>query len=245
MRLSMFVVAWALVLLAGAGIILYVLYRVIEAIRQIKADVRMIVERELPDLFHQIQALGPLHAMLDLPQGLPPLRKWAGSPDFLLVLARHVKRTTPRVIVECGSGASTLVLARMLQRNGSGHLYSLEHSAAYADATRTKLREYGLEQWATITHAPLVDKWYALPSALPEKIDMLVIDGPPTETGPLARHPAGPRLLTRLSPGGSAFLDDALRDDEREVARRWRDEFPGLRVVEHPCEKGCAEFTAP
>ena len=58
----------------------------------------------------------------------PPLRGWATSPDVLLRLHTHIMATRPQVIVEFGSGASTLVIADALRQNGTGKLISIEHS---------------------------------------------------------------------------------------------------------------------
>lgn len=40
--------------------------------------------------FHQIQAFICLDRRLNLSYALPPLRGWAASPDFLLLLAEYV-----------------------------------------------------------------------------------------------------------------------------------------------------------
>ena len=69
---------------------------------------------------------------------------------------------------------------------------------------------------------------------------MLVIDGPPETTGPLARYPAGPLLFPRLKPGASIFIDDAHRHDEKEAVARWLRERPDLTCTWVPSEKGCA-----
>ena len=68
---------------------------------------------------------------------------------------------------------------------------------------------------------------------------MLVIDGPPESTGPLARYPAGPALFPRLANEGVVFLDDANRYTETEILRRWKMEFPELSQSAAYCEKGC------
>src|SRR5581483_11962464 len=82
--------------------------------------------------------------------------------------------------------------------------------------------------------------WYredALPDAA---IEMLVIDGPPTTVGKLARYPAGPILFPRLSGNAAVFLDDAARKQEKAVLMRWCMEFPEFAPKGMDCEKGCA-----
>lgn len=202
-------------------------------------------------LFRQLEAIEGLQRELRLDKSLPPTRGWAGSPDFLLELARHAQAARPRVVVECSSGASTIVLARSLQLVGAGQVYSLEHDPVYAAQTRAELARHGLSNWARVIDAPLRLHalagqhwpWYAaeqLPDGL--AIDLLVIDGPPQATIKLARYPAGPLLFPRLAPGAAVFLDDAARPDEQAILRRWRDEFPQLRQSLLACEKGCARL---
>lgn len=205
-------------------------------------------------LFRQLEALQGLYAELDLKTSLPPTRGWAASPDFLLELARHARTARPLSVVECSSGASTLVLARCMQLNGAGRVLSLEHDPHYAAQTRAQLRHHGLQDWAEVLEAPLQEhtlggdawSWYGtddLPDGL--SIDLLVIDGPPQATGSMARYPAGPLLFPRLSAGASVFLDDAARSDETAVVQRWQREYPALVHATRTCEKGCAVLTKP
>jgi len=216
-------------------------FEIMDAIRELSG-------KHLHDQFRQIQALLALEKELDLGAHLPPLRGWAASPDFLLVLTNHVKQRRPETIVECGSGASTVVLAKCLQRLGKGHVYSLEHDPVYAEKTRRSLAEAGLSDWATIIDAPLVEhrigsetwQWYSLDGFPDVAIDMLVIDGPPWFVSPLARYPAGPKLFPKLTREGAVLLDDAARDDESRIIERWRIEWPRFAFVDYDTEKGTA-----
>ncbi len=205
------------------------------------------ITQKLGDLYSQVEALISLYYGLKLEHGLPSTRGWAASPDFLVQIAEHVRRHNPKVLVECGSGASTIVLSRCLQLNGNGHLYSLEHIPEIATETRQQLAKHGLSEWATVVDPPLQPvqldgsewNWYAT-SEIPEgNIDMVVIDGPPAVEEPLARYPAGPILFGRLNPGAAVFVDDALREGEKESIRRWKEKFPSLRSESRDCEKGC------
>jgi predicted O-methyltransferase YrrM len=214
-------------------------------------DVRDQSRRENAGLFRQLEALQGLYTDLGLTHSLPDTRGWAASPDFLLELARHALAEKPSLVVECSSGTSTLVLARCLQINGTGKLYSLEHDPLYARQTREQLRRHGLSDWAVVVEAPLIPRnfegatwpWYAT-DALPRQgdIDMIVIDGPPQATRALARYPAGPVLFGRLAPGAAVFLDDAQRPDERQILQRWAREFPEIEQHELRCEKGAARL---
>lgn len=206
---------------------------------------------ETETLFAQIQSLFALERKLGLRDALPPMRGWAGSPDFLLKTADEVFRLKPNTVVECSSGVSTVVLARCLQLNGAGHVYSLENSTEFADKTRTLLEKHGLSDWATVLDAPLVTKstptpWYdesAIPAHL-RAIDMLVVDGPPASIAPLARFPALPRLQPRMSANCTVLLDDANRNEEVEILKLWKKQFPQFLQTHLQCEKGLVQLSS-
>lgn len=201
---------------------------------------------ETKSLFSQIQSLYALERVLALNQPLPPLRGWAGSPDFLLRVAREILARKPGVVMECSSGVSTIVTARCLQLNGSGHVFSLEHDLTYVQKTREMIAAYGLSSWATVLHAPLQTvttdtPWYSedvIPTDLPP-IDLLVVDGPPATTAPMARYPALPRLIGRMASDAIIIADDAAREDETRMIERWKEAFPQITAVDCNCEKGC------
>ncbi|WP_138679020.1 class I SAM-dependent methyltransferase [Candidatus Accumulibacter phosphatis] len=244
---------WLIViaLLFQIGLTLFVLHkvrRIYLASYAIREDAA-IARRESESLFAQIQALLALERKLNLAEALPPLRGWAGSPDFLLEIANEVLDNKPLTIMECSSGVSTLVIARCLQLNGVGHVYSLEHERVFARKTRDLLGKHALAAWATVLDAPLQTvttgtPWYeecAIPSDLP-LIDMLVIDGPPASIANLARAPAVPRLLPRLSKRVVVVIDDADRNDELEIVEQWRKLLPHLNAEHIACEKGLVIF---
>lgn len=175
---------------------------------------------------------------------------WSAGVDFLALAVDTVLAARPAVVVECGSGASTVVFAQVLKRGAwGGKLFSLEHAPEFAAATRAELARFGLTDVARVLDAPLISHpiadavypWYAL-DGLPERIDLLVIDGPPGRTGRHARYPALPLLARRLREGAMILLDDAARPDEREVVVRWQAEFAKLIVRELDCERGCVSM---
>ena len=159
----------------------------------------------------------------------------------------------PANILECSCGTSTVVLARCAQLNSHGHIYSLESDPKFAEITRQELCRHGLESFATILYAPLtqhdiddvIRQWYSLDTLPDFPIDMLVIDGPPSISDPLARFPAGPMLIGRMTKGGAIFLDDADRLGEREIVSRWQESFPTIDIEQLRCEKGLIRISIP
>jgi predicted O-methyltransferase YrrM len=174
------------------------------------------------------------HALLDsldLPrEALPNLGSWKADVGLLRLVSEHIAAHRPKIMVEFGAGASTLVAARALQRAGGGRLFSFEQHEDFVEATRNWLADYGLE--AEIRAAPLRPSadwpglWYQH-GPLPERIDLLLIDGPPWTIHPLTRG-AADSLFDRVAIGGTIMLDDAARPGERLVARRWRKRWPNF-----------------
>lgn len=184
---------------------------------------------------------------------LPPLTRWAATPQLAAELVARVEAVRPAVVLEAGSGASTLVVAYALERLGAGRVVSLEAEADYAEATRALLARHGLAHRARVLHAPLRDvtldgttwRWYdpaVLADALADvdAVDLLVVDGPPRETQRLARWPALPLLADCLAPHAVVVLDDADRPDERAVVERWRAAWPAFAVRHVASAKGVA-----
>ena len=173
--------------------------------------------------------LAEKHALLDrldLPyDALPYLGSWKADTGLLKLLVDHISEHKPKLVVEFGTGASTLILARALQRSGGGTLISFDQHPDFVQATRQWLADYGLE--ADLRSAPLVpspDGWPGLwyeHGPLPSGIELMLIDGPPWSVHPLTRGAAA-SLFDHVAPGGTVMLDDAARPGERMVARRWR-----------------------
>jgi len=228
------------------GLMLLLVYQKLSlSISEVKAQ----LVQNSSNVFAQVEALLALQADLKLSHSLPPTRGWAASPDFLRNLVSHAMREKPNCILECSSGTSTIILARCMQILGKGHVYSLENSKEFAEKTRIQLRDHGLESFATVLDAPLEPatlgswsgQWYAikyLPPGL--RCNLLVIDGPPWFVSPMARYPAVPMLHKLLEDDATIFLDDAARDDEVSIVKRWLMEFEDLKQIDVPaCEKGC------
>jgi len=167
---------------------------------------------------------------LGLPwDALPALGSWKADTGLLTLLVDHILAEKPKLIVEFGTGASTLIIARALERAGGGRLISFDQHKDFVAATRHWLAEYGLE--ADLRVAPLASSpggwpglWYET-GPLPPDVDLMLIDGPPWTIHPFTRG-AAETLFGCIAPGGTVLLDDAARPGERLVARRWRRMHP-------------------
>jgi predicted O-methyltransferase YrrM len=160
---------------------------------------------------------------------------WSLRPEAL-ELVREAIDGGRRRIVECGSGAGTILIGRMLAARGNGRLHSLEHDPHWAEQARARIDAEKLAARVTVVEAPLRPHplagecgWYdgAALAALPARIDLLLVDGPPGALAPdgETRYPALPALAGRLADGALVMLDDIDRAGERRVLERWRGEL--------------------
>lgn len=171
----------------------------------------------------------------------PPMDSYTAAPDFLYQIAEVVLKGD-KSIVECGSGVSTLVLARCIQLKG-GNLISLEHDELYAAMTENWLRDRGLRELVKLYQAPLTGNPpnYDLSGVFIDNVDLLVIDGPPASVHPMVRHGAR-QLFPMLSKGALVLMDDLHRDGERAVFKKWMQEFPQMTFTTIDTERGCGKI---
>lgn len=211
-------------------------------------------------LYAQLESLSWLQRRLAIKGQLPPLRGWATSPDVLLRLHAHIMASRPRVIVEFGSGASTLLIADALRQNGAGKLISIEHSDYYGAQTLATLEAEQLQTWVDLRIGDLESwegehlnpedaekpsRWYS--RSLLEgisNVDLLWVDGPPGATCLYSRYPALPALADQLSLRAEVWMDDTVRQEEKDICERWAEDY-GFEVEYYPLEKGLGRLLRP
>lgn len=204
-------------------------------------------KRNVENSMKQIEACIRLQHYLGPDIILPDTHNWPISPDFGVLLINLVEQHGYQGIIEFGSGTSTLILAKTLervaQRGGKlpAPLLSFDHLKEYRDKTQGLINQACLAARTNIVLAPLVEwldaggdqyAYYACDEALQafqkqlpyEECRLLVIvDGPPAATCKHARYPALPKVLETLGKNHRIdfLLDDYLRSEEQEVAARW------------------------
>ncbi|GAA4690557.1 hypothetical protein GCM10023349_01300 [Nocardioides conyzicola] len=225
-----------------------------QVLAQVASAVARAVDQDLKRTFRQTEALQNLYAIIDFEHALPASRGWPASPDLLLLLVDLVDRHRPQLVVECGSGLSTLCLALAMRRYGiDGKVIALEHLEQYAAQTRELLERHGVADLAEVRTAPIETVevgdgsavWYAR-AAWEDltAVDLLFVDGPPSSLSPQSRYPSLPLFSERLAPGAHVVLDDFQRAEERDVVKRWRSEYGDRLTLERvPLEKGAALLT--
>lgn len=182
-----------------------------------------------------------------------------GGPSIDAYHARQLlfvlEELKPRVILELGSGTSTIIVARALQTLGyppEMHI-AVDHDARYLRKTMALARMNGVEQFVRFEHCPLAPiSGYALPwySSIPEtigraQIDLVIVDGPPAyEPGKeKSREPALAVIRPFLSDRAVVVLDDANREAEDGILERWLREYPEFSLTRVREGKGVAVLT--
>ncbi len=229
-------------LVAGVGIVGLLAVQ-LALFRRMQAAQEAVAKRLRDGVQHterQLEAVTSLYAVLRPSLPLPPFGGWSITPEIGRLLVAMVLERQPRLIVECGSGVSTLLCAYALRKIGRGRVVSLDHEPRFAEQTRTLLSAHGVADWVDVAHAPLVPveiggavwQWYDTASLKDvDGIDVLIVDGPPGNLQQQSRYPAVPLLLDRLAPDAIILLDDADRKDEQAIVQRWLQGVAGFQVV--------------
>ena len=191
--------------------------------------------------YRQAEAFTQLTNLLDFKAAIPATRSWAASPDLLLTISEIVKKNRPGLVVELGSGISTLVAAK----SGARKIVSIDNSDAWGAKTVALLKEHKV-RGVDVRIAPLRpyangSEWYDLDAIKDlKKIDLLIVDGPPGSKNPEARYPALQQFKDKLSPAAIVVIDDVNREGERKLAEDFAKALPNheLTILDH--EKGTA-----
>jgi predicted O-methyltransferase YrrM len=191
--------------------------------------------------FRQTEAYFQLLNLLEFKAPVPPTRGWASSPDLLLTIAEVIMKKKPALVVELGSGVSTLVSAK----SGARKVVSLDNSEEFGGKTRELIKAHkarGVE----IRIAPLQpyangSDWYDISTIKDlRKIDVLIIDGPPGYNNPEARYPALKEFIEKLSKDAVVIIDDVNRQGERKLAEDFAKALPNHHLIILDHEKGTA-----
>ncbi|MBI4680021.1 MAG: hypothetical protein HY753_02115, partial [Nitrospirae bacterium] len=95
--------------------------------------------------YKQLEASIALFATQQFSLPLPGMRGSVISPDFANIVISEVNRKRPELVVECGSGVSTIITANCLKKINRGHIFSVDHEEKYAEITRNNLQLHDLD----------------------------------------------------------------------------------------------------
>jgi hypothetical protein len=197
---------------------------------------------------NQVESIQWIYQQFEPKVAIPPMRVFAGSPDFIKVLLDKIQSEEPEVVLELGSGVSSIMISEYLFETGRSNVehFALDHLEKYSSATSKKIRN----PKSKILFAPLKEYiidgkkwlWYDLDSLNQQlgekKIDILIVDGPPMELQKLSRYPAFPLLSDKLSKEAIIILDDTIRKDEQKIIASWQNKFSVVQNEHVFTEKG-------
>lgn len=195
---------------------------------------------------------------------------WPISPDLALFIVDRMNEYDYDAVIEFGSGTSTELFAKIAEikrLNGKQvpQILSFDHLEEYYNKTQSILKQSNLISYVDLKLASLIPielnqehyRYYdchnilmKFISKLPDNPRILVlVDGPPGNTCKHARYPAIPVLLSiNNSMYIDVILDDAIRDEEKEVVEKWASLFVSLgytyeKSTPRLTEKGLVIFT--
>src|SRR4051812_1977575 len=84
--------------LCGVAVLFHKTRRIHVKLFALEDEIKGLRTSDSANLYRQVQAFISLKELLNFTVPLPPLRMWAASPDFLLVIARHALNAKPEVI---------------------------------------------------------------------------------------------------------------------------------------------------
>ena len=145
----------------------------------------------------------------------------------------------PKLILEIGSGSSTILIEKCTRQLGyTPEHIAIDHEKRYLKLTERLALANSPDNTIEFHQCNLGEiqahdgPWYlGLPEIIgSRKIDLLIIDGPPETTHPRARYPALPILHDHLSQNCIVILDDASRDDEKAIIKKWLSMYPSFEL---------------
>lgn len=215
---------------------------------QIEGNLRKEINTSVSNSYFQIDALIAINKVLEqVSFPMPQFRGWAVSPDFTRLLMAQILENRPGLIVELGSGVSTIISGYCLKMNGKGKIISLEHDEHYFSESLKNIEAHGLKDFIELYHVPLkqyqIDSntysWYDLEVVqINQPIDLMTVDGPPASIQKDSRYPAFPLLVKHLNQNAIILIDDYSREDEKRMVNEWLKDARMERLNVINTEKG-------
>lgn len=218
---------------------------------KVRKDLEGALKKEILNATQQLEAYLGVQNFLNHGERIPGMHGWPISPDFALYLIELIDSNDYDLIIEFGSGTSTVIMAKALARTQhkrqskfSAVQVAFEHLESYYLQTQSELKNSNLLHAVQLTLTPLASylatngetyPYYKCQEKLSELRNMnsladikilMVIDGPPGSTGKHARYPAVPLALEYFKDSSiDILLDDYARDDEKEIAKLWLEDI--------------------
>ncbi len=149
---------------------------------------------------------------------------YSANVRYLQQVERLFRRSRGAVL-ECGSGATTLLLGLLAEKTGRS-VWTFENHSGWGQHVQEVLQALNLTR-VHVCHTPLRNfgsyEWYTPPTALPQPFGLVVCDGPRgVITG--GRYGLLPVMGRHLRRDCRILLDDTHRSREQTLVRRWANE---------------------
>ncbi|MFQ1940893.1 hypothetical protein ACK354_02595 [Aeromonas veronii] len=204
------------------------------------------LDAKLGKAVRHIEAFVAIQQYLTHGDGISGFHGWPISPDLGVFLLERLRERQYDVIIEFGSGTSTLLMAKALQafnllKDGeSKHILTFDHETYYFEKTQNLLVSHKVDSLVDLRLAPLKEwsdltgsyRYYSCQDALTElagrlqgsrKRLLVLVDGPPGNTCPNARYRAVPFMSGLMASHEIDWiLNDANRLEEKLSADLWK-----------------------
>lgn len=159
---------------------------------------------------------------------------WSVGEETFGEIVQQLRAIRATTIVEFGSGLSSIRLALEFPE---ARIVSIESNRQWYEKVTGMRAEYRVETNLAVQHRFLRWQRYGLSvfrsygrGELPEQVDAVIIDGPPTWTR-RGREACLYQVVRRLRTGGRVLLDDYGRNREKKIVRNWTWSFPGVFAI--------------
>ncbi len=163
-------------------------------------------------------------------------KSWAAPLPYLTAV-RDYAYASKGAILECGSGATTMVINHICSIDRDRHAVTLEHEQEWYDkvVANTSKKENNHH----IVKVGIANDWYDVADEeLPNEIGLVICDGPPRKIG---RYGLFPAIKSKLAEGYVILMEDAHKCSD--VLDRWKADFGVIVTMIDPAGRGIATVT--
>lgn len=216
------------------------------SLTHIQGDIKNHINKVSSNIIKQLESYISLKHYIDIPLDY---HNWPISSDIALFMAKEIEMNSYDLILEFGSGTSTVLFANMVKQNNakSTDIISFEHDIKYKNKTKEILHLHNLHKYAKIKFSPLEkfnyqekEFYYYKCRNTFEKLHkkakynkiFVLVDGPPGSTSKMARLPAILYLLEYF-PDKEIHIavDDFSRQDEKETLLEWERILNNIQTI--------------
>jgi len=175
-----------------------------------------------------------------------PFTPFSLNPFTILHILNDILFNDRKQIVEFGCGISTIIISRFIKvHNLDTQILSFDNNSNWIHIITKELNRYQCNEQVKLVHVELQkhnsfelkkydnEYYYNLEivkkniNLLKSKIDLVIVDGPSTDTSKYIRYAALPVISNYLGPSYCLFLDDTKRSSENKILLEWNKTLKG------------------